>query len=142
MKKLVIIMAVIASFCLLTMAYAASKGADEMTISSKVYAKHTKGLVKFTHKKHYTDYKIACTDCHHEFKDGKNVWKEGMAVKKCDSCHSVAKPMAQLSPAEKKQMASPELAYHKNCKDCHMKAKKEGKKAPVACTECHGPAIK
>lgn len=139
MKKSVVALAIVlvASFCLLMVAYAADKGPDEMTLSSKVYSKHTKAPVHFTHKKHYTDYKIACTDCHHVYKDGKNVWKEGDKVGKCDSCHSVAKPMAQLSPQEKKQMASPELAFHKNCKDCHMAAKKEGKKAPVACTQCH-----
>jgi len=136
MKKLAIIMAVIASFCLVAVAFAAEP--DTVTINSKAYAKHTKGLVKFTHKRHAVDLKISCTECHHVYKDGKNTWKKGDAVKKCDSCHSVAKPMAQLSPQEKKQMASPELAFHKNCKECHMAAKKQGKKAPVACGKCHG----
>ncbi len=137
MRRLAIVIAAIASLCLLTVAFAADKGPDEMTIRSKVYTKPIKAPVHFTHKKHYTDYKIACADCHHVYKGGKNVWKEGDAVKACDSCHSVAKPMSQLSPQEKKQLASPELAFHKNCKDCHMEAKKQGKKAPVACAQCH-----
>lgn len=138
MRRLAIVLAVIAAFCFLTVAYAADKGPDEITISSKVYKTHTKKPVAFTHKKHHTDYKIACNDCHHTYKDGKNVWKQGDAVKTCDSCHSAAKPMSQLSPQEKKQLASPELAFHKNCKDCHMDAKKKGKAAaPVACMQCH-----
>lgn len=137
MKKFSVILAIalFASFSLIAMAYAAEP--DTVTISSKVYAKHTKPLVKFTHKKHTVDYKIACTDCHHDYKGGKNVWKKGDPVKKCDACHSVAKGMAQLSPQEKQMKASPELAFHGNCKDCHTKAKAQGKTAPVACNQCH-----
>lgn len=139
MKKFSLILALtlFASFTFFMVAYAAEP--DMVTIKSKVYTKHTKPLVKFTHKKHATDYKIACNDCHHVYKDGKNVWKKGDAVKACDSCHNVGKGAAQLSPEEKKKLASPELALHKNCKDCHTKAKAQGKNAPVACNQCHKP---
>ncbi|MBW2195763.1 MAG: cytochrome c3 family protein [Deltaproteobacteria bacterium] len=56
----------------------ATDPADTMTMNSKVYKKHKKVLVTFTHKKHNVDYKIACADCHHVYKDGKNVWKPKM----------------------------------------------------------------
>ena len=67
--------------------YATQQAADCMTLNSKVYPKHTKALVMFSHKKHNVDYKITCTDCHHVIKDGKNVWKEGDAIEKCTACH-------------------------------------------------------
>ena len=38
---------------------------DEVTIDSKGYKKDKKPPLKFSHKKHNVDYKIACTDCHH-----------------------------------------------------------------------------
>ena len=60
---------------------------DEVTIENKGYAADKKGPVKLHHKKHQTDYKIACADCHHDYKDGKNVWKQGDPVKKCSACH-------------------------------------------------------
>ena len=91
-----------------------------------------KGPVKLTHKKHSADYKVACADCHHEYKDGKNVWKEGDPVKKCSACHDAN---------EKKDKADKlQNAYHKNCKDCHKKAVEEGKvkDAPFKkCNDCH-----
>lgn len=105
---------------------------DEITIDNKGYAADKKGPVKLTHKKHSADYKVACTDCHHEFKDGKNVWKEGAPVKKCNACHDAV---------EKKDKADKlQNAYHKNCKDCHKKAVEEGKvkDAPFKkCNDCH-----
>ena len=56
------------------------KGPDEMEIKSTLWEKHTKAPVKFTHKQHYEDLKIACSECHHVFEGGKNVWKEGDKV--------------------------------------------------------------
>jgi hypothetical protein len=104
----------------------------EITIESKGYAERKKGPVKFNHKKHQTDYKIACTECHHVYKDGKNVWKQGDPVQKCSACHD---------PNEKKGNADKlQNAFHKNCKDCHKKEVEEGKvkKAPYKkCNDCH-----
>ena len=105
---------------------------DEVTISNKGYKADKKGPVKLSHKKHSTDYKVACTDCHHEYKDGKNVWKEGDPVKKCADCHD---PLKKQGKTKKLQ-----TAYHKNCKDCHKALIKAGKsdKAPFKkCNDCH-----
>jgi hypothetical protein len=105
---------------------------DQVSIENKGYKEDKKGPVNLTHKKHVTVYKVACTECHHEFKDGKNIWKEGMPVKKCSACHDFE---AKKGNADKLQNA-----YHKNCKDCHKALVEAGKSqnAPFKkCTECH-----
>ena len=105
---------------------------DEIVIKNEGYKKITKGPVKFHHKKHAVDYKLACTECHHVYKDGKNVWKEGDPVEKCSKCHD---PQKDQGKAKKLQNA-----FHKNCKDCHKEVVKKNKeaKAPFKkCNECH-----
>ena len=104
---------------------------DEILIQNEGYKKDKKGPVKLSHKKHSVDYKIACNECHHEYKDGKNVWKEGQPVKKCSACHDPKKKQGKTKKLQN--------AYHKNCKTCHKAAAKEGKKAPFKkCNNCHG----
>ena len=94
--------------------------------NTATFGKLTKSPVEFTHKKHAVDHKIQCTECHHVFKDKKNVWKEGDKVQKCAECHK--------SPKQNEgEMLSLYNAFHKNCRDCH----KEAKKGPTKCDECH-----
>ena len=101
--------------------------ADEIMIEKK-YKDDKKGPVKFAHKKHAADYKVTCTECHHEYKDGKNVWKDTDPVKKCSACHD---PEKKQGNAEKLN-----LAFHKNCQTCHKELK--GKEAPYKkCNDCH-----
>jgi hypothetical protein len=123
--------------------YAAQEAPDTMTMESKLFPKHRMSLITFTHKRHNVDYKIACDNCHHVYKEGKNVWKEGDEVKKCDACHTEAKaPRAKkgepkLSKAEKikKYYYS---AIHENCAGCHKELKKAAKPTgPTVCTACH-----
>jgi hypothetical protein len=126
------------------LAYATQQAPDTITMESKLFSKHKKSLVTLSHKKHNVDYKIGCADCHHVYKDGKNVWKEGDAVQKCDACHTEAKaPKAKegkpkLSKAEKikKYYYS---AIHENCVRCHkdLKKKDKTKVVPTKCAECH-----
>ena len=113
---------------------------DTVKMDSKVYPKHKKGIVVFSHKKHNVDYKIACTECHHVYKDGKNNWKEGDPVQKCEACHS--KPKKPKDVKMKKAEKIKEFHYsaiHENCKKCHQKIKKKDKKtkAPTKCAGCH-----
>jgi hypothetical protein len=126
--------------------YATQEPADTMTMESKLFPKHKKSIVTFTHKKHNVDYAIACADCHHVYKDGKNVWKEGDEVQRCDACHSEAKAPkpkegeAKLSKEEKikKYYYS---AIHENCAGCHKELKKEAKPTgPTTCKDCHPKA--
>jgi hypothetical protein len=127
-KGTIALVVALAFLCSLTVAFAA-KAPDKVTLKGA-----TKGPVEFTHKTHAETLKIACTECHHVKKDGKNVWKQGDPVQKCDACHK-----ATAKPGDK-PMGLKE-AFHKNCVDCHKKEKAAGKKAPVSCTECH-PAKK
>jgi hypothetical protein len=104
---------------------------DVIAIEYKIYAADKKGPVTFHHIKHNKDYKVSCVQCHHLYKDGKNLWKEGDHVDKCVVCHD---------PEERKGKAIRlQNAFHQNCKDCHKEVNKEGKKAPYTrCADCHG----
>ena len=104
---------------------------ETIVIDGQSYKKDIKGPVNFGHKKHFKDYKLKCTECHHEYKEGENVWKAGKPVKKCGECHDPVKSEGNV----KKLM----LAYHKNCQGCHEEKAKEGIKAPskTKCAECH-----
>jgi hypothetical protein len=109
------------------------KTPGEIKLKNKGYKKDKKGSVKLSHKKHNVDYKITCVDCHHVYKDGKNVWEEGDQVDKCSKCHD-AKKKNKKTKAKKLQNA-----YHKNCKNCHKALAKEGKKTGPfkKCNKCH-----
>ncbi len=104
---------------------------DQILIENQGYKKNKKGPVKFTHKKHHEVYKLACTECHHHYVNGKNVWKQGDPVKKCNACHD---PLKKKGKAPKLQNA-----FHKNCKSCHKKMTKAGKKSGPfkKCNQCH-----
>jgi hypothetical protein len=102
----------------------------------KAFAKSVQAPVQLTHEKHSKVHKTACTECHHVYKDGKNIWKEGDKVEKCVTCH----PTDKKAAAEKfgpTKMLDLKNAFHKNCQACHKELVKAGKKAPVQCAECH-----
>lgn len=118
----------VAVACAVTLVYAATEAPKEDIVinSTDVFPKKMKGDVIFSHTKHKD---LKCTDCHHVFKDGKNVWKEGDEVRKCSACHK-----------KKKEGKVDKLknAFHKQCMDCHKKLKKEKKKTgPISCSKCH-----
>ncbi len=103
---------------------------DEVMINNEGYTDDKKGPVKLSHVKHANTEGVSCTDCHHDYKDGKNVWKASDPVKKCIECHD---------PMEKRgNVAKLNIAYHKNCKDCHKDRVKDDNKAPFKkCKGCH-----
>ena len=72
---------------------------DMVTIKSKLWQKPKYGPSEFTHNKHVQEYKIQCAECHHVYKGGKNVWKEGDKVDKCDVCHTCVKTGKALKEA-------------------------------------------
>lgn len=116
----------VASAC--TLAYAKTEAPEkEITIESKdVFKTPKKGPVTFSHPKHK---EIECTQCHHEYKNSKNVWQKGQEVKKCEACHKLE------SDGKKVKL---EKAYHDTCVECHKKLRKEKKKTgPTSCTKCH-----
>jgi len=130
--------------------YAAATMPDVIEMKDPAYAKHTKGIVQFSHKKHTEEYKAACGDCHHDAQ-GKPLTdlKEGCTVQKCIECHKKAdyvtgKAAKDLSDQQQREYHA--NAVHDNCKGCHKEHNdkykadiKAGKvaKAPFTCTECH-----
>jgi hypothetical protein len=109
----------------------ATNAADEINILDPSIEKPKKGAVLFSHKKHAVDCKIACTDCHHVYKEGKNVFKKGDPVQKCSACHDPVKSEGNV----KKLM----LAFHKNCQGCHKELEAAGKPTGPTkkCNDCH-----
>ena len=108
---------------------------DKLELENKGYKKDKKRPVLFSHKKHETakdkeGYGVACTDCHHVYTDGKNVWKKGDHVDKCIKCHDPKKSTEENGV----KVIKLQNAFHKNCKTCHKKEKKGPFKK---CNECH-----
>jgi hypothetical protein len=104
----------------------------EIYLENKVYKTDRKGPVRFSHSEHADGYVESCDACHHEYKDGKNIWEEGQPVKKCAACHDPSKSEGSVKKLN--------IAFHKNCKGCHKKLAKEGggTEAPYKqCTDCH-----
>jgi hypothetical protein len=111
----------------------------EILILSPLWKEHTRPGVAFTHENHERKYRVACNECHHIYENGKNVWKKGMPVSKCEVCHNegTVKGETKLSPDVKKKNLK--LAFHGNCQGCHRKLKREDSesKAPTVCSKCH-----
>ena len=106
----------------------AGSAPDVIPIENKGYDQDRRGHVNFTHKKHTEEYQVGCAECHHEYENGKNVWKETDPVKKCVECHD---PVEKKGDVDKLQ-----LAFHNNCQGCHKELK--GKEAPSKkCADCH-----
>ena len=145
MKKRIWLVSMVAALSVAFMfagVYATQQSPDTITMESAVFAEHKKALVTLSHKKHNVDYKIACTDCHHVYKEGKNVWKEGDEVQKCSVCHSEAKaPTGADAPKLSKGEKIKKYYYsaiHENCVGCHKALKAETKPTgPTACKDCH-----
>ncbi|MDQ1333280.1 MAG: hypothetical protein QG552_230 [Thermodesulfobacteriota bacterium] len=134
-KLLTLLTVVLSGFLFLSVGIlVAADAPDEVVIENKGYAKDTKGPVKLTHKKHHADYKVACAECHHVIKDGKNVWKEGDKVQKCSACHNPEKKEGNVLKLNN--------AYHNNCKDCHKALEEAGKPTGPfkKCNDCHQKA--
>ena len=110
MKKLMVILMVVAFAATAVVAVAQDKGPAEIKMTKK-------GTITFNHAKHQES--ATCDECHKQTANH----PEGTA--KCSSCHRKTD-----SKADKKAYKK---AMHKNCIDCH-KAKKQG---PTKCKECH-----
>jgi hypothetical protein len=105
---------------------------DDILLENEDYKKDRKGPVPFSHLNHSEDYEVACDQCHHEYDDGKNVWQEGDTVKKCGDCHDPKETKGDIKKLQ--------LAFHRNCKNCHKELAKEGisEDAPFKkCGDCH-----
>ena len=144
-KRFLTILAVAGLMCsvaFLGLSGAAEQKAPEvMDIQAKLWKTHTKGPVKFSHKKHAEEYGGKCEECHHVYENGKNVWKEGDKVQKCMECHNEPTIKGEKKLPEDKQKLNLKLAFHNNCQGCHKELKKKDKakygKIPTTCIKCH-----
>ena len=104
---------------------------DIIIIDNKDYKKDRKGPVSFNHKKHGWEYKIFCWQCHHDYKEGENVWSAWGTTKKCNQCHN---PITEQGAAVKLKKA-----YHLNCKTCHKELAVFGEQSSAyrKCNRCH-----
>ena len=111
----------------------------EFTLVSELWETHTKNAPLLTHEKHIKVHEIACSECHHVYEQGENIWKQGMPVKKCETCHDepTIKNEKKLPPDEQKKNLK--SAFHGNCRGCHKLLKKANpeSQAPVTCSQCH-----
>lgn len=154
MSKKMLILLVVAGVTLVftsTGIYAGTEVADTFKMNTKEYAKHTKGLVDFTHKKHVEAYKLDCGTCHHDDKGKPLTLKAGDNVQRCVECHKETEKVKgeQLGKKEKIVKYQQE-AMHANCIECHKEhnislkdaADPKGTKgpAPTSCAKCHPKA--
>ena len=155
-RKPSLLITVITFFGILSAAaylYAGTTVLDVIKMDNKAYTTHKKGIVSFSHKKHFTDYaakspdlfKNGCGTCHHD-KDHKPLLnlKEGDDVQACIECHKKPGEPPRTKADEPKLTDKEKLEYqaqalHENCRGCH-KAYNEAsgtKDAPTTCTKCH-----
>jgi len=128
-KKNRIFLIALAAFLLFPVfAISDSDTPEEIIINNQGYNSDKKGPVPFGHQVHAEDYGLACDECHHVYKSGKNVWEEGDEVEKCKTCHD---PRESKGDAKKLQ-----IAFHTNCKNCHKESGSD--EAPYkTCYGCH-----
>lgn len=131
-------MLVALAVCLTALGGMAQQKTPEM-VTIKEFPNATKGAVAFPHQKHQVDNKIGCNQCHHQYQDGKNVWKEGDAVDKCSKCHTEMTTEGEKKLSPEQQKLNLKLAFHNLCQGCHQKMKKENPstKAALTCNACH-----
>lgn len=112
---------------------------DEFVIESSIY-QHTMPLVYFNHLAHMDDYGYDCTDCHHVYKGGENVWSDPDSDPvKCEECHNEPTTKNEKRLPLPKQKLNLKLAYHGNCIGCHRTYNHENnvQAAPITCKGCH-----
>jgi len=111
----------------------ASDVPDTITMDSSVYKEHKKSLVTWGHSEHADDFGVECSDCHHKFSGGENVWQEGDPVQKCEACHADPNKPRGKGLSKGQKVGSHYWALHENCRACHQ----EQESGPVACNDCH-----
>lgn len=112
--------------CLLGGALLASAQDEIMYLADPAFASRQRPGVFFMHEKHMD--RAECTDCHHFYENGINVWELGMETS-CSACHDAA-DSGRLGLRR---------AMHGQCMGCHEAQGVASPAAPVMCGECHVP---
>jgi hypothetical protein len=98
------------------------------TLQSNKFQPRTKGPVLFRHQPHEAAG-LKCAECHHDYVHGRDQWRQGLPVQKCEACHLVQSRAGQLDLKN---------AFHRQCKACHLKFRQRGcTSGPTKCQDCH-----
>ncbi len=111
-----------------------------IALDNPAYEKHSKGIVQFTHQKHFQTYKIGCGECHHDDSAEPLVdLKPGDPVESCIDCHSTPSKAPKGTKDISEKLEYHTEALHLNCIVCHKQFNKKNKTkaAPQACGKCH-----
>jgi hypothetical protein len=88
-----------------------------------------KAPVLFSHRLHEAR-SLPCQACHHDYRAGRNIWRQGMPVDRCQTCHG-------LTPRADNRLDLKE-AFHRQCKGCHLELRQRRYQAgPTDCRDCH-----
>ena len=101
----------------------------EILIDNEGYEKKLRSPVPFDHQKHSGEHNISCNACHHEYRDGKNIWTNCMEVQRCISCHD---PISKQGDVDRLH-----IAYHKSCRSCHQDMGNDRIAPFRQCIGCH-----
>jgi len=97
-------------------------------LDSHSFPRREKGPVLFRHQPHDVAG-LACTACHHDYVQGRNVWRQGQPVAACEDCHQVQPRPDRLDLKN---------AFHRRCKGCHLKMRQQARRTgPIRCEDCH-----
>ena len=131
MKRICVISGIMSIFALTLSVLIAQP--EKITLNNiEAFKTKERPAVEFPHGIHM-EGDLDCTDCHHNYKDGKNILneddlEEGSSSVKCAGCHA----------GENENNYNLRQAFHKQCMGCHRKLDKAGKKTgPRLCGECH-----
>ncbi|NNG00471.1 MAG: cytochrome c3 family protein [Desulfobacteraceae bacterium] len=99
---------------------------EEMeVVDNSVFDQPRRTSSLFMHDDHNESAGIEeCHVCHHVYEDGELLEDESSEDSSCSECHEID---------ASGDMPGLMMAYHLNCKGCHLKEKK----GPVLCGECH-----
>lgn len=146
LRWFVVLMVAMAVMAIGVSVIAQEKPPAEIVIKEAAFGTFKKSPVKFAHEGHFKVRNIACTECHHNYVKGKNVWKKGDPVKRCSECHKVAAAEKNsltycIKTYPKGKAPGLKCAFHKNCAGCHKDLKKKDPtkyaKIPTTCSKCH-----
>jgi len=116
------------NFCLVGDSHLYAQDAEINIENTESYRNKSRPAVFFSHETHMESYE--CLDCHHDYKDGKNILNEDDLDEDgsvgCAQCHAKDAPIKLKT------------AYHRQCMGCHRRInKQEAAILPITCEDCH-----